>query len=253
MESEVVQLPLADQLWVWFQKNKKPAILGASVVVIVGLVVWFVVYQRDQRQVEASEALSGVVAAQVNAPGGVQSAGAASAYLKVASQYPNSGAAGRAVLMAAGSLFAEGKYDEAKAQFQRFTHENHSSPFMGEAMLGIASCLEAQKHTQDAITAYKELVDRHPSEAVLLQARFALGRLSQAQNQPEQALNYFEQVAQADPYGSLGAEAGMRAEELKLQHPNLVAPPAVPGAAMATKSVTVTPSNAAVTPVPAKK
>lgn len=253
MESEVVQLPLSDQLWLWFEKNKKPVTWGTSAVVIVGLVVWFVVYQKDQKQMEASETLSNVAAQQANRPTGGHPTDAAAAYLKVASEYPDSSAGARAVLLAAGSLFSEGKYDEAKTQFQRFTSQYHNSPFMGEAQLGIAACLEAQNNTKDAITAYKELVDRHPADAVIPQAKFALGRLSEAQNQPEQALSYFEQVAQADPYGSIGSEAGMRAEELKAKYPKLVPPPAAATQPMTLQPSVPAPTNTVKAPAPAKK
>jgi tetratricopeptide (TPR) repeat protein len=256
MESEVVQLPLSDQFWIWFHKNKKPVVWSTSVVVVVGLVVWFIVYQRDQKQLEASEALSNVASAQVNAPSSARPADAAAAYLKVAKDYPNSSAAARAVLLAAGSLYTEGKYDQAKQEFERFTHEYHGSPFMGEALLGVASCLEAQGNTKDAMAAYKQLVERFPNDALIPQAKFALGRLSEAQNQPEQAFNYFEQVAQADPYGSIGSEAGMRAEELKLKHPNLAPVPAAASQSAPFKIEKATApvaTNATAKPAPAKK
>ena len=41
------------------------------------------------------------------------------------------------------------------------------------------------------------------------------------QNQPEQARNLFEEVERINPYGSLGSEAGMRVEELKIKYPSL--------------------------------
>ena len=255
MESEVVQLPLTDQLWLWFQKNKKPAVGATSAVIIVGLVVWFVIYQRDQKQMEASEALSNVAVEQAN-PVGTRPADPVSAYLKVATTYPNSSAAARAVLMAAGDLFAQGKYEDAKMQFQRFTREYHETAFLGQAQLGIAACLEAQGNTKDATTAYRELVERRPNDSVIPQAKFALGRLYEAQNQPEQAFNYFEQVAQADPYGSIGSEAGMRAEELKSKHPNLAPVPAATGAAAPFKleqAPVPVATNSAPTPAPTKK
>ena len=54
-----------------------------------------------------------------------------------------------------------------------------------------------------------------------------MARLYEAQNEPEQARNLFEEVERSDPYGSLGSEAGMRLEELKMKYPKLV-PPAPP-------------------------
>lgn len=117
----------------------------------------------------------------------------------------------------------EGKSSDAKAQFERFSREYTDSPFRGEALLGIAACLDAQGKANEAITAYKELIDRHPTDAVLPQARFALARRYEAQNKPELARTLFEEVERNNPYGSLGSEAGMRLEELKVKYPNLAA------------------------------
>ncbi len=41
---------------------------------------------------------------------------------------------------------------------------------------------------------------------------------------PELARNLFEEVERSNPYGSLGSEAGMRLEELKIKYPNLFTP-----------------------------
>ena len=159
-------------------------------------------------------------------PGAGVRADTAEAYLKVAAEYPKSRAGARALLVAAGSLFVNGKYEEAKAQFERFRREYWTALSSGEALLGMAACLDAQGKARDAITAYKDLIDHHQGDVVLPQARFALARLYEAQNEPEQARNLFEEVERNDPYGSLGSEAGMRLEELKLKYQKLVAPPA---------------------------
>jgi tetratricopeptide (TPR) repeat protein len=251
MESEVAQLPLMDKLWVWFQDNRKLATWGAAIIAGAGLLIWFILYERGEKQLEASEAVSNVAVEPASAPG--TRFDAADAYLKVASEYPGSSAAARAVLLAAGALYTEEKYDDAKAQFQRVAREYHDSPLVAEALLGIAACLDAQRHSAEAINAYKEVVERHPSDPVALQAKFALGRLYEAQKEPEQAYNYFEQVAQSNPYGSIGTEAGMRSEELKLKYPNLApaastAPSFAPinnPPVKAEKAFTVVPTNAA--------
>ena len=51
-----------------------------------------------------------------------------------------------------------------------------------------------------------------------------LACLYEAQNKPELARNLFEEVERNNPYGSLGSEAGMRLEELKLKYPSLAMP-----------------------------
>ena len=131
---------------------------------VVGLIVAFVLYRADEADVAASEALSNVALPQMT---GASRGDTADAYLKVAATYPGSRAGARALLLAAGGLFVEGKYAEAKTQFETFNREYASSPFRGEALLGIASCLDAQGKTNEAVTAYKDLIDRRPSDYVL--------------------------------------------------------------------------------------
>jgi len=229
MESEATELPLWQQAWAWFEAHKKQTLWGTGGLVLVGLVVAFVLYRQDEADVAASEALSNVALPQMS---GASRGDTPDAYLKVAAAHPGSRAGARALLLAAGGLFVDGKYDEARTQFERFNREYGDSPFKGEALLGIAACLDVQSKTNEAVAAYKNLIDRRPTDYVLPQARFALARLYEAQNKPELARSLFEEVARNNPYGSLGSEAGIRLEELKIKYPNLVAP------------VTPTPTNA---------
>ena len=224
MESEAVQLPLWQQAWAWFEANKKPALWGAAGVAVVGVIVAGYLYHKNETEIAASEAVSNVALPQIT---GVGSGDMADMYLKVASTYPDTRGGARALLLAAGVLFVEGKYPDAKAQFERFTKDYSTSPLLSEALLGIASCVDAQGNAAEATAKYRDLIDHHPSEQVLPQARFALGRLYEAQNMFEQARNMYEEAARSDPYGALGSEAGMRLEELKLKHPNL-APAVMP-------------------------
>jgi tetratricopeptide (TPR) repeat protein len=221
MESDVGQMPLSHKAWAWFEANKQQALWGAGGVLVLGVIVAFFLYRQNEADVAASEALSSVSMPQLAGAG--SRTDPAEAYLKVAAAYPNSRAGARAMLLAAGSLFVEGKYPDAKTQFERFTREHSDSPFMGEALLGIAACLDAQGNAPDAIAAYKNLIDHHPGDNVLPQAKFALARLYETQNEPEQSRNLFEEVERTDPYGSLGDESRMRVEELKIKYPKLLA------------------------------
>jgi TolA-binding protein len=221
MESDAGQLPLSHTAWAWFEANKKQALIGTGAIVVVALIVSFYIYRQDERDIAASEALASVEVPHMNNPRTV--AEAPEAYLKVVAEYPKSRAAARALLLAAGNLFAAEKYPEARTQFERFTRDFGDSPFMGQALLGIAACLDAQGKADEAIVAYKDLVDHHPGENTVPQARFALGRLYEAKGDPEKARSQFEEVARENPYGSIGSEAGMRLEELNLKYPKLMA------------------------------
>src|SRR6516162_8225365 len=192
METNVAQLPITDRLWAWLVTNKTQAAIGAVVVAAGALVVWIVLLQGHQRQVAAGEALSSLTIEQMLSP--TPRPNAAQAYLNIAAQFPRSPAAARALLLAGGSLFTEGKYSEAQAQFEKFTRDHHDSPFVGQALLGVGASLEAQGKTDAAIAAYKDLISRHPGESVVLDAKFALARLYEIQNQPELARDYYVEV-----------------------------------------------------------
>jgi len=224
MDSEVVQLPVSERLWLWFDTYKQQVAIAVGVLAVAALVIWFVIWQRDQKEIEAGAALAQVTTSQLE---GANKADAAPAYLKIANTYPHSVAGARAVLQAAGALFTEGKYPEAQAQFERFIREYQGSTFMGEALLGVAACLDADGKTDQAITAYKDLVSRHSTDSVVPQAKFSLARLYEAQNKPELARDLYQEVERASPFTSLGNEAGVRMEELIAKHPTLApAPPA---------------------------
>jgi len=233
MESEVVQLPLADRLWDWFETYKRQLGMVVAIVLVAALVIWFIIWHQQQKQVDAGTALSQVVASQVEATPGAH-ADLAAAYLKVAKDYPNSFSGGRALLLAAGSLFADGKYADAQVQFERFIREYQGSPFMGEALFGVASCLDAQGKIDQAATAYKDLVTRRPNESFVPQAKFALARVYEAQNKLELARDLYQDIERSAPFTSVGNEAGVRMEELIAKNPSLAPAPAPPPPATST-------------------
>lgn len=223
MQSDVTQSEGYYKLLAWFEVNKTKVIYGAVAAIVAGIVIWFILYQQSQKKVESGEALSEAFVPQLT--GSAQRSQAAASYLKVASEYSGSGAAAKAILLAATSLFTEAKFAEAQREFERFVREHRDSPFIGQAQLGIAASLDAQGKTDEAVTAYKTVADRRSNEAVGTQAKFALGRLYVKQGKPELAYPLYEDIARAEPFSSLGSEAGMLAEELKRQHPELAPKP----------------------------
>jgi len=174
MESESAPLPLSVRLWTWFETNKKTTLYAVIALVAAGIIGGFVYWRSNEKEIAANEALSAVSAPNTPNPGA--RAGAAEPFLKVAADYPGSSAALRAVLFAATSYFVEGRYTEAKAQFDRFARDHRESAFLGQALLGSAACLDAEGKTDEAITGYKNLIERHPNDSNVQEARLALAR-----------------------------------------------------------------------------
>jgi tetratricopeptide (TPR) repeat protein len=236
MEQKTTEMAAVFKAWAWFDAHKRQVGWGAGIVVGAGLLIWIYINQTEEKAVKESEAVANVMIAPAATGRPVDPA----AYLKIANEDPNSSAGTRALLLAAGTLFTEGKYSEAQTQFDKFTRDHRDSPFLGEALLGVAACLESQNKTNEALAAYKSLIERHPGDLTVPQAKFSLARLYVAQNKADQALPLFEEVNRLNPNGALGSEAGMRAEDLIAKYPNLAPKPA---AAPANTSVLKIPST----------
>jgi tetratricopeptide (TPR) repeat protein len=235
MDSKADELPLSDRFWTWFEANKKPALIGLLILILGAIIAIVITWRRSEADTAASEGVANITADQA-AFGPAASTNTANEYLKIANEYPKTPAGARALLLAAGSFFAEGKYDQAMMQFERFAREYPDNPLMGQSLLGVAASLEAQGKISEATAAYKSLVERHPTDVVAPRAHFALGRLYEAQGKPEQARTEYETVLRSEqPYGgggSLGNEAGIRLEEFRWKYPQLNPPPAPAPSAM---------------------
>ena len=246
MDSEATQSADVFRLVTWALANQKRLLTGAGVVAVVGFGAWLYSWNASHHQAVASEALSELRPAV----GQVENrAVPADAFNKVADSYPGTAAAGRAVLLAAGALFDNGKYAEAQAQFERFLKDYGDSPWRTEAQVGVAASLEAAGKGDLALSKFKEILDRRPNDATTPQVKSAMARLYLAQNKPDQALRLYEDLVKAHNNDSWTSEAEMQARELLLKHPELK-PPA-PAPVPAPTPVPMTPApGAAVKPTP---
>lgn len=230
MEQNVVELPVADRLWTWFDANRKQLILGAVAVVAVGSVLGIYFWRQHAVQEAASDALS-AVEAQLAIPGGARNE-SAEAYVKVANDHAGTGAAARALLQGGAVFFAQAKYADAQTQFQRFLREYGDSQYRSQALLGNAACLDALGKADEAAAAYQALTQQQAGSVVAPQAKFALARIYESQGRLEQAKTLYEELSRGEVSGSFANEAGVKAEELRQKLPKTApAPAAAPSAA----------------------
>src|SRR5690348_3715403 len=168
MESDLTESALFYKLWAWGDKNRKLLLYVLIGLVVLGTIAAFWLANAHEKQKEANAALAALTAGNPAMPGG----GATSdALLKVNTDYPDSAAGQRALLLAAGDLFVAGKYDVAMAQFNKFLKDYNSSPLAGQAALGVASCYDAMGKTNDAISGYQGVLARYANQNVEAQAR----------------------------------------------------------------------------------
>jgi predicted negative regulator of RcsB-dependent stress response len=203
----------------WLELNKKRVLFGVIVLAI--LIFAFAIYRWNRGQAEI--AANAALLALENHAGRGQAAKdpAAQAYLQVAASHQGTSAGAQARLLGAEALFKEGKYSEAKSQFEVFVREHGDNPFLPTAALGIAASLDSQDKTNEALLSYQNVVSSYPNSAVAGQAKLAIARLHEARNEPAPALRIYDELARPNTPTSWSSEAGRRREDLLSRHPEL--------------------------------
>jgi tetratricopeptide (TPR) repeat protein len=218
MQQQTSQSEGLISLFTWFEVNRKKILIGAAAAAVVILVAVVFFNYQIQKEVRASEALS-EIRVPLN-PATALPAETVPSLLQFAQEHQGTKAAARALLIAGGFLFADKKYTEAQQEFTRLTQDYGDTEWLPQAFLGLAATLDAQSKTNEAIAEYERLRKRFANHAVADEAKLALARLYEAQK-PEEAYKLYDELVKANPMTGLGAEAGLRKEDLKEKHPDL--------------------------------
>ncbi len=219
MHSETTESTWHYELLAWFEINKKRVIGGLAAIIAVILVIYLYTWNRERTEQAASKALLELRAVANTAESLPAASGAE--FLKVARQYSSTSAGERALLLAAGALFTEGKYPEAQVQFEKIVSDFGESMLAPIAAFGAASSLDAQEKLDAALAAYQGVVSHYPNDAVATRAKLAAAGVHEAKNQPDQALKLYDEVIQASARSGPGSEASVRRERLLRKHPDL--------------------------------
>lgn len=231
-------------LLTWFELNRNRILIGIGAVCAVAIALMVV---RARRQaVDRSAATSFFNLVPPAGPGEKPATLDPQKLLQLAQEYSGTPSATQARLLAAGQLFADGKFTEAQAQFATLDESQAEGPFQGIALLGVATSLDAQNKSTEAVTAYDRVISLFPNTGPALQARIAKARLIQG-TQPAQALAALDDVLKNEYAFGYQEIAGAARSRLLAQHPELDLP------LVSTNQTRVTiPTNAPAAPAAAK-
>ena len=242
MEAEAPKSGGMIHLQGWLEQNKKRILMVGCGVLVAILALVAYANLRAQNEVKAAEAISEVRADRL--PDGSVNPGTGESYVNIANEYAGTKAAARALLLAAGSFYSQGSYAESQARFEEFLNRYPDHSMASQALLGVAANLDAQKNNPLAIAKYEEVRRLYPSQPASDIAHLALARLYEADNRWEDAYAIYEEIVTTHSGSGMGAEAGMRLEDLKERHPELVKTNAAPMSAL------IAPETAAQTNLP---
>ena len=204
------------KLWEWVETNARTVVIGAGIVVVAAILLSYYFWQQNETEMTAGEALT---QALVSPPPNVDAGQLANTYLKIAADYPGTQAGGRGLMLGAATLYSNGNYPGAQAEFQKYLSEYPSGPFSATAALGVASCFDAQGKTNAAADAYQRVIRGYSDPNAVDAAKFALAGLKEQRGQLADAETFYEEVARNNPNSPLGSEAMLHAFQLRSKLP----------------------------------
>lgn len=205
----------------WLNENRQKVLVGAVAVALIASGIGIFTWKKGQNEINANEelfALPAVYGASEKAARPTPEA-----LLKIAQDYPTTGAGEQSQLLAAGIYFTDHKYDQAYQEFSKFVTEHDQSPLAAQAYIGMAASLEASGKTSEAIQKYQDVITKFPNQNVVSPAKLTLARLFEEQNKPKEALDYYEQLVKSPTgqYDPWAGEARERKDLLLAKHPEL--------------------------------
>lgn len=205
-------------LLAWLEVNKKKLAVAAMVLVALGFVGATIRHFKKQKEAKANAALLALKPLLIYPTNATPPQ--ASAFLKVAEEHSGTAAAERARILAATTLFTEGRYADAEREFARFVQELPNSPWVANAAYGVAAAQEASGKTNEAMASYQSLIAAHTDSPVAGDAKLALARMYEVRNQPEQALRLYNELTTPTPGappGELGNQTAFERKEALLR------------------------------------
>lgn len=249
MEADKTQVPQATETfdvfkWMaWFHANLKTVLTAVVAVAVVAIAISLYSWKQGENEHNAGEALTAQLGTVFP---GKDAHASTDGLLKIAAEYPSTSSGMRAQLLAAETLFADGKYDQANSQFTKFIAQYSASPLVAQASYGIAASLEAQNKLDESVTKYQDIAAKYPGSGVAEPSKLAVGRVYEAQGKLDKAVKEYDNLTKgANRNDTWAVEAYVRLENILGLHPELRPAPVV------SPTDTATPEAAA--PVPAAK
>lgn len=239
MESETPQTSQQAQFdmykWMaWLHANRKAVITVTVVAAIIGSAIGIYSWKKGQDESAANAKLFALPFT------GEKGARVTAADLEnVAKAYPNTSAGERAELLAAGTLFSDNNYKQAREAFSNFLSKYPGSQLAPQANIGVAASAEALGDT-NAIQLYQQAIKKYPNDQIVDPAKLTIARLYEAQGKPEEALKYYDELTRNPDFRNPWVgEAHERKAVLLAKNPKLIKAAPAPSIVPATSAVPV--------------
>ncbi|GMV99695.1 MAG: hypothetical protein AMXMBFR84_08340 [Candidatus Hydrogenedentota bacterium] len=148
-----------------------------------------------------------------------------------------------AVYLSAEAAYDAGRYEEAKAAFERLRADFADSPYTPDAVEGLGYIAENNEDLETAAAMYQEIQTKWPESFAARRQSLNMGRVLEAQGKFKEAGDAYQTQVDGFPGSSVAARAQEKLTALKAAHPDLFPAPVVEASA--------TPDGAVAAPVDA--
>ena len=181
----------------WMAEYGRPALIGLAVAVValLGIQIW-----HGQKASKATAAVQALF--QSRSPEELQ---------QLASADPEASTAPMALASAAAEFYAQNRYDEALAAYQRFLSLYPAHMLAPEATVGVAASLEALDQFEEAAASYEAFAQANPASPLRPQAVFGAARCLEQLGKFAEARSLYEDFIAANPESAAlpQAESGL--------------------------------------------
>lgn len=212
MSTDAVEQMWVYGVWAWLVANRKRVLTVLAVLAVAGSVMGVMNHQQKLREISAGDSL---LKLQMKREGKAKAAD----YASVVEQFPGTAAAERAAIMAATTLFEEGRFADARTGFNDYLASQPDGLFRSTAMLGVAACEDAANEVDKAMASYEQVISTFPNEGVAAQAKLALALILESKDL-SRAYKLYDEVAKL-PGSAFAGQGRMKAQQLTEEHPEL--------------------------------
>lgn len=198
----------------FLDRNQKNLVVFAILLALGG--VGLVIYRGIDKSHEQSAGLS-VVRAKDTA-----------ALQKVVDQFPNTTAAGSALLLLGNKQWDEGQQDAGIATLQKLIAGHPDHPAIPGAQASLASKLVAQGKVDEATRIFETLTTDRAASYIAPFALISLGDLAEARGDLAKSVEYYTTATEKFPDSPFGQTATSRIANSKAKAPLEIEPPPAP-------------------------
>ena len=175
----------------WIKKHKEPFFTTVVIIAVIALIITFVCIRVKMVNIAASDKLN--MAAQVIASGNLDQG--MTLIDDIINTYGKTSSASRAVIIKAGNLIFQKKYDEAETVLKNYIENANPKTVRPIGYPLLISVYDNNNNPEQAISVVKEFLTKYPDNYLVPSVMETLARMYELAGQEEESKNVYKDIS----------------------------------------------------------